>query len=91
MNWGLSLKDHARLIVVLIYSCLTLPLFAGDIHIPSELKDSGFTKYILVRYSNDTAYEYYTFYDFTTQDSGETITFVVAEGVVIDYYKEKSK
>jgi hypothetical protein len=79
--------NRKKKLILLVSLLLTFPLFSQNI--PHKLRDSGFNEYILIHYYDDTVYGYYTFDDWTTEDTSDTITFIVRDGEVIDYYKTK--
>jgi len=49
--------------------------------IPEELQKAGFTQYNLISYSKEGTQEFFTFSDWTTERAGDTITFVVENGI----------
>jgi hypothetical protein len=59
--------------------------------IPEELQKLGFTQHTLVDYHKESTTEYFTFSDWTTEQAGDTITFVVENGKVIEKFKEEKK
>jgi len=57
--------------------------------IPKELQAIGFTKYTFIHYYCLGNAEYYTFSDWRTEERGDVITWVVVDGEVKDWFKEK--
>ena len=54
-----------------------------------ELEKAGYTRHTLVKYTRGGVYEYYTFSDWTTVELGDTVTFRVKDGKVVDSIKEQ--
>ncbi len=80
------MKKFILLILLLFFP---FPLLAQDI--PEWLEKIGFTKYTLVSYEKKANVEYFTFSDWKTVQSGDTITFVVENGKIINWLKEEEK
>jgi len=59
--------------------------------IPPKLNKLGFTKDTLTDYSKAGNKELFTFSDWRTVKSGDTVTFVVENGKVIEEYKEEAR
>jgi hypothetical protein len=64
-------------------------VFAQDIL--EELEIRGFTKYLLLDYEKKGEVEYFTFSDWMTTTSGDTITFIVIGGEVTDWLKKEAR
>lgn len=82
---------HKKYSIVICLQTLTLllslPVFATDIS--QALQQLGFTQYNLVDYKKIDNKEYFTFSDWTTEEKGDTITFVIENGKVIKKFKEE--
>ncbi|MDP2940519.1 MAG: hypothetical protein Q8O13_10705 [Candidatus Omnitrophota bacterium] len=78
MKLRLNKKPLVSLMLLIFLFCLSL--FAADI--PAELQKLGFTQYTLVDYQKDGDTEYFTFSDWRTEQSGDTVTFIVENGKV---------
>ena len=63
-----------------------LSLYAEDI--PEELQKIGFTQYTLVDYDKQGDTEYFTFTDWRTTETGDTVTFVILDGKVKEWFKK---
>jgi hypothetical protein len=74
------------LIFLLFYSYYS---FSADI--PQELQKLGFTQYTLIDYQKDSDTEYFTFSDWRTEERGDTVTFVVKNGKVKEWFKKEMK
>jgi len=62
-----------------------LTLFAEGI--PQQLQAMGLNRYNLVKVTYDNIYYYYTFADWTSEQPGCFVTFVVKDDEVIEFYK----
>lgn len=59
---------------------------------PKEyLENAGFTEYLLLDHKKEGNKERMTYSDWTTQESGDTITFVIEDGKVKDWVREGKK
>ncbi|MDD5702633.1 MAG: endonuclease/exonuclease/phosphatase family protein [Dehalococcoidales bacterium] len=59
---------------------------------PKEyLENAGFTEYLLIRSKRKGNKEWFTFSDWTTPESGDTITFIIEAGKVKDWVRESKK
>jgi endonuclease/exonuclease/phosphatase family metal-dependent hydrolase len=59
---------------------------------PKEyLENAGFTKYLQTGYRKEGSKEWTTFSDWTTSESGDTITFVTEDGKVKDWVRKREK
>lgn len=56
--------------------------------IPRQLQAMGFNRYCLIQVTYDNVYHYYTFADWTSDQPGCFVIFVVQDGEVIDFYKD---
>jgi len=63
-------------------------LFAQTI--PQELQGLGFTQSSLISYDKEGSEEFFTFYDLTASQEGETITFIIENGKVKETIKGQS-
>ncbi len=77
--------NKKQLIVAFLTFLICLPLYGAEI--PQELKDLGFTQYTLIHYRFEGRIEYFTFSDRTTEQRGDTITFMVQDGEVKEILK----
>jgi hypothetical protein len=57
-------------------------------NIPEELRAIGFNEEIFVDYVAEDNFEYFTFFDWRTQEPWDTITFVVEEGKAKGWFKD---
>jgi len=65
------------------------PIFKG---MPKEgLEGAGFTAYLLIDHKKKDDKEWITFHDWTTTESGDTITFSIEDGKVKDWVRENRK
>ena len=59
---------------------------------PKEyLENAGFTKYLLISNKKEGDKEWLTFSDWTTPESGDTITFIIEGGKIRDWVRESKK
>lgn len=59
---------------------------------PKEyLENAGFTEYLLINSKKNGSKEWLTFSDWTTPESGDTITFIIEDGKVRDWIREGKK
>lgn len=73
------------LLSILSLSLIFLPLQAADI--PQELRKIGFTQYNLIDYEEEDGIEYFTFSDWRTEKSGDTVVFAVEDGKVKEWFQ----
>ena len=80
-----------KILIIIFLALFTFsftPLFAQQI--PEKLEKLGFTKYTLISYEKEGNREYFTFSDWRTERSGDTITFVVTDGKIKEWLKSKT-
>ena len=58
---------------------------------PQQIEKQGFSKYEMVKYTNDLGIQYYTFLNWMTKDPNDTVIFVLSRGQIIEIIKENSK
>lgn len=59
---------------------------------PKEyLENAGFTEYLLLARKKEDSKEWLTFSDWTTPESGDTVTFIIEDGKVKDWIREGKK
>ncbi|NQS89031.1 hypothetical protein HQ584_04495 [Patescibacteria group bacterium] len=74
------------LLTILIF-LICLPLQAGDI--TQELRKIGLTQYNLINYEEKDGIGYFTFSDWKTEKSGDTVVFTVEDGKIKECIKAK--
>lgn len=76
------------LLIIITLFCLDVFLFAENI--PPQLQAMGLNRYSVLKITYDNAYHYYTFDDWVSREPGCSVTFIVYNGEVIDFYRDCS-
>ncbi|MEI8350032.1 MAG: hypothetical protein WCI77_07750 [Candidatus Omnitrophota bacterium] len=80
------------LLVLIYFVSLSYSKELPKKNIPQELQLLGFTQEKLVDYRRAKGnIEYFTFFDWTTERKGDTITFIVERGQITGKFKDKDR
>ena len=75
------------IISLILFTFSFIPLFAQQI--PEKLEKLGFTEYTLISYEKEDNIGYFTFSDWRTEEKSDTVTFVVVDGKIKEWFKDK--
>lgn len=78
-----------KILVIFIFILfIAVNLCAINIDIPQVLKDLGYRSEDLVDYKKKYNEEYFTLANWQTRDAADTITFVIVDGAIVNWFTQ---